>query len=472
MKLSKKVQYPEIIFCASIFVFLVLWMAVQPFNVSPDEGMRYKIVEYLVKHGTLPHGGDPEIRDALWGISYAFNPILSYMISAVFVKVVSIFTSSATTLLMAARMVNVLLGTGTAFIVRRIAMRLFKGRSQWLFSVLTMFLPGTLFVFSYVNNDGLALFSSALIILMWVRSIKDNWSLKTCIGLGIGISLCALSYYNAYGIALCSVLFFGITILLCGDKKGDFKFFFSRGAMIAGIVLVLAGWWFVRSYILYDGDILGMRTSSQFSQLYAQEMYKPSNRITMQKMGLSIANMFFLIPGEWEHNWLATVMVSFVGTFGYMNVFMPSVLSKLYIIFFGGGALGLVLQFRNNFSLGTDALYRVKKRIGVEVIKVRIIKQRSYWKKESVFRWCMAIAFLIPFVLLVYYAYYSEFQAQGRYLIPGVIPIMYFVTFGYGNLLERFAKSQKLQTVFYTATSILVVGASIYTYLVVFLPAY
>ena len=77
---------PELLFLAAIFVFLFLWAAVQPFDTSPDERMRYDIVKYLVEYGKLPHGGDPAIRDANWGISYAFNPILAYMIMAVFVK--------------------------------------------------------------------------------------------------------------------------------------------------------------------------------------------------------------------------------------------------------------------------------------------------------------------------------------------------------------------------------------------------
>lgn len=35
------------------------------------------------------------------------------------------------------------------------------------------------------------------------------------------------------------------------------KFLFSRGLVIAGITILLAGWWFVRNYVIYDGDILG-----------------------------------------------------------------------------------------------------------------------------------------------------------------------------------------------------------------------
>lgn len=84
----KKKQYvPEILFLVVLFCFIFLWAVVQPLNVSPDEHMRYQIVEYIMKYGTLPEGGDPEIRNELWGISYAFSPITSYMIGAVFGKI-------------------------------------------------------------------------------------------------------------------------------------------------------------------------------------------------------------------------------------------------------------------------------------------------------------------------------------------------------------------------------------------------
>ena len=49
----KKKQYvPEILFLAVLFCFIFLWAVVQPLNVSPDEHMRYQIVEYIMKYGT------------------------------------------------------------------------------------------------------------------------------------------------------------------------------------------------------------------------------------------------------------------------------------------------------------------------------------------------------------------------------------------------------------------------------------
>ena len=123
---------------------------------------------------------------------------------------------------------------------------------------------GVVFVHSYVNNDSMALLSSAWIVYAWVRSIREGWSLKICVHLALGISVCGLSYYNAYGFVLASMLFLASTILFAGNDKGRVKFLFARGGLIAAIVLALIGWWFIRNAILYDGDFLGWNISSQY----------------------------------------------------------------------------------------------------------------------------------------------------------------------------------------------------------------
>ena len=59
----------------------------------------------------------------------------------------------------------------------------------------------------------------------------------------------------------------------------------------------------------------------------------------------------------------------------------------------------------------------------------------------------MVLLILIPVGLFMYYVYYSDNQAQGRYIIPALYPAMYFVTAGWKRLLERFVKKRKDQNV-------------------------
>lgn len=480
MKSKIRPMLPELLFLAALFVFLFLWAVVQPFDTSPDERMRYDIVKYLVEYGKLPHGGDPAIRDASWGISYAFNPILAYMLMAVFVKIAAFFTDQLQTLVMAARMVNIFLGCGTAFLLLRLGRYLFGRWKKWLFVVLSMFLPGTLFVFSYVNSDGLALFSTVLILLFWVRAMEESWSWKNCAGLAVGLSICALSYYNAYGVILASVFFFVLDILVFRGKQYQINemklsraaFLFQRGLVIAAIAAALAGWWFVRSYVIYDGDILGMKTSSLYSQMYAVEELKPSNRYIIANTGMTVRDMFFYVPGNWEHNWLLTVAVSFVGTFGYMDVFMPYWLSKCYFLVFGLGLAGILFTFRRTFFPRIRQSWTMKKQIGSQTLKIRCSQTDTGLRVKSLFHICLASTAVIPMGLLIYYAYYSDFQAQGRYLLPGLPALMYFVTLGLCNILEKIVKKERTRQCVCLALCILLAAAAVFTYGTVIWPHY
>ncbi|MFR7621225.1 MAG: hypothetical protein ACLUYY_11285 [Blautia sp.] len=88
---KKQERQLEVIFLLAVFLTILMWALVQPFNVSPDEAMRYQIVDYIMRHGKLPVGYDAEIRDPNWGISYAFYPITTYIAGAVFGKIATLF---------------------------------------------------------------------------------------------------------------------------------------------------------------------------------------------------------------------------------------------------------------------------------------------------------------------------------------------------------------------------------------------
>ena len=230
----------EILFFLFLLVFYLMWARVQPMGAGPDEQMRYHIADYIYKHGSLPVGDDPSVRNVVWGISYAFSPILSYMIAAVFMKAVSFVTTAPFALLLAARFVNILFGLGTVWLVLDMGKRLFDRRKAWIAAAFVGLLPGSLFVFTYVNCDALAVFSTAVIVYAWVRYLDEGWIYKNCVILALGVAACALSYYNAYGFILCSIFFFGITLFMEAKKKGKYTDFVKKGLLVCVIVLLLA----------------------------------------------------------------------------------------------------------------------------------------------------------------------------------------------------------------------------------------
>lgn len=424
--MTAKKDYTSIIFVLGVLVFYTAWMLASPYAAPPDENMRYDIPMYIYKYGVLPRGDDPALINNAWGLSYAFFPILSYMVSALFMKVVSVFSTEPIALLMAARFFSVLCGTGTAFMSLKIGRKLFGKNIGFLFAAMVAFLPQNVFISSYVNNDALAILSTSLIVWFWIKGIESNWDLKACVGLAVSISICALSYYNAYGFILCSIILFYATFFLketgaqcvrgthalrgperSGDRFSDSVW--GKTLIIVGIVFVLAGWWFIRNAILYDGDFLGMRSMDACAEAHAWPEVRPSAHTTPMSQGMSIFDMLF------RTTWLLSVGRSFIGKFGGMSVTMPMWSYPFAIAFF---LVGFVLFFKNErkaFSFKTD----------VE------------GKKYAILSWVMVLAALIPNLLSMYNSYASDYQPQGRYSLPMIIPFFYFIAIGYGSVLRK-----------------------------------
>lgn len=412
------------------------------FNTAPDEKMKYDVCEYVYKNLKLPHGGDESIRDQVWGISYAFTPIFSYMISAIFMKITSIFTESSVALVVAARLVSVLCITGYTFMCIKISQKLFKGIYRWVFVAFTTLLPQLIYLGSYINNDSLALLSISVIIYAWLEGLEKDWNWKSCIILAIGIGICALSYYNAYGYILTSVIIYFISSYI---KRMDIKEFLKKGFAIAGIAFVIAGWWFIRNFIIYDGDFLGLNTSREYGQMYAQEMYKPTNRSTPAKQKITLSDMLF---GEMD--WVEITKNSFIGRFGYMTIQLDQSIYNMYEIIGKIGIIGLV--FGGMLSIINKNKNNKKEN-----------KYDSKYKKEKVlFNIIMIINIIITISLSIYYSYFMDYQPQGRYIMPMIIPFMYFLVIGIKNIFDTVIKNEKIKTVLCIILILILIIMSIY----------
>lgn len=449
----KKEYKIEFIFLLAVFGYYFLWAYIQPFNVSPDEAMRYDVAKYIYNHGgVLPHGGDPEIRNEIWGISYAFSPIAAYMLGAYLMKIVSFVNANPFALLMAARLVSMFFGVGTVFFTIRIAKRVFQNkRIAWLLILAVAFFPNLAFLSSYVNNDTMALFSTAFITYVWIRVMQEgSWNWKNCILLGVAVSVCAMSYYNAYGYALCSIILFIIVFMIGKNKKECFKKMMVRGLAITGIFLALCGWWFVRNAVIYDGDFLGRRTMTEYAEKYAEEGYKPSDHITPQKEGQGVWEM---VTGYGPHpyKWYGMVMRSFVGMYGHMNHLQPYGYYLIWWTFLLAGLAGSIL-------IHPGRLFAVRK--------------NKTWQLSGIVHWTMIAAMIIPNLLNIYYSYASDYQPQGRYSMPMFIPMMYFVVMGWQNIGKLFLKKERRVNVLIFHFCMLVVALGVYSYYSVFLPLY
>lgn len=437
LKKHKKVLIA--IFLIAIFIYYLIWTISQPFNSCPDEEMKYDICKYLYQNNSLPRGDDVAIRNSIWGISYAFQPILTYMISAILMKIMAIFTQDQFALVIAARLVSTISMTGVIYLVIKISQKLFKGIYKYLFITFVAFLPLTAFLASYINNDSTALLTISIIIYTWILGLESNWKNKHCIMLGIGVGFCALTYYNAYGYILCSVILCLISVM---SNKMKLKEILQKILIVSLIAFLIAGWWFIRNAIIYNGDILGLNAQIECGNKYAQEDFKPSKRKTPQSKNESIIDMLY------KDGWVHFTMRSFVGIFGYHTIVMSSKIYYCYFLIWIIAFIGIIMKFKELFIYDKEH------------------------KNKYILNYIFVLSIIIPIILSIYYSFASDFQPQGRYIMPIIIPFAYFLVNGIEKIIKKFVKSPVLQKTIITILIALIIFISFKALFGYIIPAY
>lgn len=406
----------------------------------PDEHSRYLVPLYICNHGSLPTGFEEELISGNVKWTYGFYTLLPYMVQGTAMRIVNQFTTSPLALLYTARLVNVIFGLLMAWVVLLLGRRIFQSwRSQWLFCFLVTMLPQCVFLHSYVNPDSLCLFSTALMLYGLVKGYQENFTFKACLILALGVIFCALSYYDAYGFIISGALLFTAWFLRSveGKWRFDWKGFWKKGLPLAAFILLCISWSFIRNYILYDGDIIGLTTKENFIKAAGIA------RDTWQSEGKSLYAMLT------QTEFFPSLINSFIACFGSMRIYTWHRIYQFYKLLIPFGLLGLVFVRKSSFALLNEQKWL-----------------RIFIHLNLVF--CMAM----PFLLLVRYAYTVDFQAQGRYIMPALIPLMFYVSYG----LEKWPIWEKIGK---RASDILYIGimagilfSLLYTVYAVAVPCY
>ncbi len=391
------------------FLFYLIWSLVLPYNGGPDEFMRYDVVNYIVTYGRLPLGNDPILlKTNGWGTSYAFQPYLAYMIDAGISKVFYELGMRYTNLYHAARFGSVIYGTITVIFTYASTKKLFSEKTARFAAILLGVLPEFAFVCSYVNNDSLALMSVSMIVYAWVCGVKNRWSRTCCIGLGLSLSICFLSYKNSYGYILCSAIIFIVFYFYQSweEKKKELLFeMIKKGLIICGIVAVFAGWWLVYKYFAYDGDITASAAREWAKDNYAFEEIK--NHLSVSESGSSLFTMLF------DMGFVKSTVMSFFAVFDSMSLGIPNWGYFLYVLLY---LLGTVFSL---CLLGK----KIKKR------------ERSF--TDYLVYANLLLACIITISLSIHYSYNVDYQPQGRYILPVLLPLVMSVSLGIQTIGQK-----------------------------------
>lgn len=421
----------------------------------PDEYFRMLIPKYICEHGTLPTGLEEEVRILGCGFSYGLYNVLPYIIQGYVMRFVSLFTDSPLALLYAGRMVNVASGLLMAWVVYLLGRRLFTdGRFRWIFCFAVMYLPENLFVHTYINTDSCCLLSTAIILHALVWAYQEDFGFGNSALLSLGIILCALSYYNAYGYILCAILLFiGYFVKKTSSGRDfDWRNMLKYGMFISALVIAGAGWWFIRAYFVLDGDILGLRTKERLALLYALDETSPLN--TYRARGVSIFRMLK------ENRFFQCLYDSFIAAFGSLSIRGDRWTYLSYKLLFGAGILGGVLGWIPGRESRRAFLPDAKKADGRRIF----------------FHLNMILCILLPLAVMIRYAYTMDYQHQGRYMLPALIPIMYYTVRGIERLAAVRWKTYKLPSWLVNAgvafALFIAVGSSFFMVFIQALPIY
>lgn len=100
-----------------------------------------------------------------------------------------------------------------------------------------------------------------------------------------------------------------------------------------------------------------------------------------------------------------------------------------YLLLFGAAFVGLFIPGeKSEKTPASPKTFFLKKTSNVER------KAGTDRFHTSFFHINMVFCILMPLILLLKYAYTVDYQAQGRYLMPAVIPIMYYLCYGFQKL--------------------------------------
>lgn len=405
----------------AIFILYCSWSSVLPVSQSPDEEMRLDVPKFIIDNGFLPRGDDPAIRNEIWGISYAFNVYGSSLIAVPFMLVAKVVSGSLASIYFAARVANNLLCILALFYVYRLSRKVGLQFISSIFAVILLGLwPQFAFLASYFNSEGLEFLSTIMVVFYAYSAKTNNFEYKSCVKWGLAIGILALSYYYAYGAIIASVIYYyGCAIKerknLENPKRVSKERFILKPLVIFLSAFLVAGWFFIRNAILYNGDFFGMNASSQAAEQYGSGWHKPSQRSTFKKLGFSIISMFNkdtvdVLPCS---PWIVFTAKSCVGTFGYFTIHLSEKLFYGYVLLvLPALLLGIVLLFF-----------------------------KCVYKKKILDFVSVVLIIIVPFFLSMYYSYSSDWQPQGRYIMAGFPVLTIVVAYGWQTVFSKLASA-------------------------------
>lgn len=342
---------------------------------APDELQHVNYIQELVSGRGLPvlNLNDPNL-----GEHYeSHQPPLFYFLEAGVAKLAGLQDLRLRVAGITLRCVNVLIGAGTVLGTFFLAWWGFGRRDLALCSAaFAALLPMNLAMSGAISNDPLLCCLCTWSVAITALCLRQGWSAKRAVVLGALLGFALLTKTTAIGLIPPIV----VGAFFSGGKRPTAKQ--TTIAALIAIALVAPVW--VRNFHYY-GDPLALNA---FNRAFV-------NSPTREKLGLGWPDYVV----NWVGWWTAR---SFVGVFGYMNIFLSDGFYRVAI------AVLLVIALGGFLALGQPEWKRYR--------PVHILNG----------------TFLVVVILMFAAFNVRYFQGQARYLFPAIGPIS--IGFGLGIL--------------------------------------
>ncbi|MBR5357475.1 MAG: hypothetical protein IK121_11205, partial [Lachnospiraceae bacterium] len=180
---------------------------------------------------------------------------------------------------------------------------------------------------------------------------------------------------------------------------------FKKGLPIAAVVILLAGWWFIRNAVLYNGDVFALTARKACAQATGDPAWLLQMSKTYKNEGYSLFYMLF------NSSYLPLVWRSFIAMFGPMIIPTHHLVYIAFALLFYASLIGLFVPYKSSKLADFEG------------------------KKKLFIRLTLIIGALIPAGLALFYSYSWDFQPQGRYYLPCLIPFFFLLTSGMEKLI-------------------------------------
>jgi 4-amino-4-deoxy-L-arabinose transferase-like glycosyltransferase len=330
----------------------VVYSLVVPAFEAPDEPAHLGYVRYLVVHRRFPvQQPDPDLSPTL----EAHQPPLYYLLAAGFTAWIEqadfefsppnpcvqwspdlpgqrhVYLHSddesfpyrdGWLALHLVRGLSVLLGGVTVWTTYRLGRTVWPDQGGFALAAAAVvaFIPQFLFIHSTVNNDNLATALSAVVLLVAVRAVESSPNFKHAALLGLLLGLGALTKYSV--LALAPVALVGALVPPVRERR--WRQVILHLALLSLIPVLVAGWWAVRNWHLYDDP-------------WAWQISLASHPHDVRTEPLAWADGQLFV---------ARVFASFWGYFGWLTVRLSPLVYVVLALISVTGAIGLVMALR------------------------------------------------------------------------------------------------------------------------------